>query len=180
MNIPLNFKFNIISSSEKRLLILRKTPNESLNHIILKLLAYLSFFDDDLQIETDTSQHYKPDLVKFDKEQVWKAIKWIECGTIDPKKLLKISRHNRQAEICIFKSNKESALSLKNKLIKKTKHLSNICYFIFNKEQIDSIKQLLGDRNKIIILNKNFNADTGYLHLNFSNENLQFKFDLLG
>ncbi|MCK4473938.1 YaeQ family protein [Candidatus Parcubacteria bacterium] len=176
MNIPLNFKFNITKDTKKRLIILRKTSTEGLEHIILKLLAYLLFFNENLQIEIDAYQHYKPDLIKFDKKQTWKVIKWIDCGTIDTKKLLKISKHNRQAEICIFKFSLESAQSLKDKIIKKAQRISNIRYFIFDKGQINIIKGLLKSRNEIIILN---NTNTNCLCLNFNNNNehLQMKFD---
>ncbi|KPJ56005.1 hypothetical protein AMJ49_05935 [Parcubacteria bacterium DG_74_2] len=176
MNIPLNFKFSIRKNTDKRLIILRKTANESLEHIILKLLAYLLFFNENLQIEIKAHQHYKPDLVKFDKEQKWKVIKWVDCGIIEPKKLLKISKHNRQAKICIFKSSRESAESLKTKIIKQKQYISNIYFFILNKKQINVIKQLLDGRNKIIILN---NTAANYLHLNFNNENLRLQFSCL-
>jgi len=181
MNVSVNFKFNITKGSEKRMIVLRKVSRESLEHIILKLLAYLLFFEENLLIEERASQHYKPDLVKFDKEQTWKVVKWIDCGTIDSKKLFKISKHNRQAEIYIFKSSKNSAQSLKNKLSKKIKSFSNINYFIFNKGNLNIIKSLLENRNKIeIITNKiNHGTNTAYLYLNFNNQNLQLNFELL-
>jgi len=181
MNVPVNFKFNITKNSGKRITVLRKTPSESSDHIILKLAAYLLFFEDNLLIETKASQHYKPDLIKFDKEQTWKVIKWIDCGTIDLKKLFKISKHNRHAEICIFKSSKDSAQILKNKFSKKIKHFSNINYFVFNKENLDAVKLLLENRNKIKILKSkiNYNTSTAYLYLNFNNQNLQLNFELL-
>jgi len=173
MNILLNFKFNITKGIEKKLIILKKTSDESLNHIILKFLAYLFFFNDNLQIEINASQHYKPDLVKFDEELTWKVTKWIECGVVDLKKLLKISKHNRQAEIYIFKSNLNSALSLKDKVKKKMSNFANIHYLIFNDEQLKLIKQLIQSRNKIILLNMTNNC----LNINFNNENLQLKYE---
>ena len=172
-NIPLNLKFNITKGSEKRLINLRETPNESLDHIILKLLAYLVFFDENIQIEIGAFQHYKPDLIKFDEKETWKAVKWIDCGVISPKKLLKISKHNREAEIYIFKSNEESALSLKNKITNKKRNNPNIHYFVFNKEQINIIKQSLDNRSTIKIFKT---AESNYLDLNFNNENLQLKY----
>ena len=179
MNIPVNFKFNIIKGDKKRMIILRKTPGESLDHILLKLVAYLLFFDDNLLIETKAPQHYKPDLVKFDKEQTWKPVKWIDCGTIDSKKLFKISKHNRQAEIYIFKSSRDSAQALKKKVSKKIKSFSNINYFIFNKENIEAMKFLLENRNKIKILeNKiDYSANSAFLCLNFNNQTLQLNFE---
>jgi len=173
MNIPLNLKFNITKGAEKKLIILRKTHDENLNHIILKFLAYIFFFDDNLQIEIDAPQHYKPDLVKFDEKLTWKVVKWIECGVVDLKKILKISKHNRQAEIYIFKSDPNSAQSLKDKVKKKMPRSSNIHYLIFDKKQFKFIKELMQLRNKIVLLSMTDN----YLNFNFNDENLQLKYE---
>ena len=176
MTAPVNFKFNITKGSEKRLIVLREAVGESLQHIILKLLAYLLFFDDNLQVEIEAFQHYKPDLVKFDEEQNWKVTKWIDCGVIDDKKLLKISKHNRQAEIYIFKNSKDSAQSLKDKVAKKTSNTSNIRYCAFNKEELKIIQELMAQRNEIIIENYS-DIRSGRLDLIFNNERISIKWD---
>lgn len=178
MIAPINFKFNIAKDSEKRLIVLREAIGESSQHIILKLLAYLLFFDDNLQIEIEAFQHYKPDLVKFDEEQTWKVIKWIDCGAVDDKKLLKISKHNHQAEIYIFKDNKDSAQSLKDKVIKKASNVSNIRYCVFNKDDLKIIQELMIQRNEIIIENYS-DIGGGRLGLIFNNEKIGIKYDFL-
>ena len=174
MPVPINFKFNIVCGEEKRLLVLRETIGESPQHIILKLLTYLLFFNDNLQVETTAFQHYKPDFVKFDEEQNWKVRKWIDCGVIDDKKLLKISKHNRQAEIYIFKNSKDSAQSLKDKIGKKASNTFNIRYCVFNKGELKIIQDLMLGRNGIIIENCP-NIRNGYLNLIFNNEKIEIK-----
>jgi len=175
MTAPVNFKFNIAKGLEKRLVILREAVGESPQHIILKLLAYLLFFDDNLQVETEAFQHYKPDLVKFDEEQNWKVLKWIDCGVIDDKKLLKISKHNRQAEIYIFKNSKDSAQSLKDKVAKKASNAPNIRYCVFNKEDLKTIQELMAQRNEITIEDY-FDIRSGRLDLIFNNEKIETKY----
>lgn len=136
------------------MIILRKTASESISHILLKLIAYLLFFGDNLCIETEAHQHYKPDLVQFDPEKTWKVAKWVDCGTIDVRKLLKVGVHNKTADIIVLKSSEEGTRVLKEKVDKKLKQASHIRYLIFKKEELNKLELLLKNRNEIAILNE--------------------------
>ena len=175
MSASINFNFNINNGTEKRLVVLREAIGESQQHIILKLFAYLLFFEEKLQVEITAFQHHKPDLVKFDEEQNWKVTKWIDCGVIDIERLLKVSKHNRQAEIYIFKDSKDSVQSLKDKMTKKEPKISNIHFYVFEKKERKTIQELMLGRNEIIIENYP-NVRDGYLNLIFNNETIEMAY----
>ena len=100
------YTFNISSESGKsKKLILFKDLNETEEHIALKLIAYLYFFEHEIKPETSVQQKYKPDLVVFDDPLLESSIKfWVECKDSEVKKLDRVLRKNRNARVYLFNS----------------------------------------------------------------------------
>ncbi len=90
---------------DSRRLILRKGRVESKLHIVLKVLAYLYFWEKDLLIEPSFRLYkYRPDLMSWRESEIpTKEEKipdlWIECKQVKLKKLLKLSRTLPLSEI---------------------------------------------------------------------------------
>ncbi|MFW9996818.1 MAG: hypothetical protein ACFFD4_32550 [Candidatus Odinarchaeota archaeon] len=89
-------------ATESRQLILRKNRSETLLHIVLKILAYIYFWDhkEDLVVEPGYRfRRFKPDLISFRESEIPgisepRAVDtWIECKNVKIDKLLKLSRY---------------------------------------------------------------------------------------
>ena len=63
------FTFNIEFPKKTKKIILIKTDNEARQHIVLKLLAFLIYYADNLKIEAEVGWHYKPDLVRLGEDR---------------------------------------------------------------------------------------------------------------
>ncbi|ODS38141.1 MAG: hypothetical protein A7316_00105 [Candidatus Altiarchaeales archaeon WOR_SM1_86-2] len=118
------YTFNIASETGKsKKLILFKDLMETEEHIALKLIAYLYFFEYEIKPETSVLQKYKPDLVIFDDPLLKSNIKfWIECKDVSAKELDRVLRKNRNADVYLF--NSENAIeNRKNKLRKEIRDI---------------------------------------------------------
>ncbi len=102
------YSFNLISNDPSRKLpgkiIIGQAETETIVHVGLKLLAYLFFFRDRIQLETrlpNDSVVFVPDLVQLDYEL--RARLWVECGECSIAKLDKLAVKVPEAEIWIVK-----------------------------------------------------------------------------
>jgi uncharacterized protein YaeQ len=82
-------------------LFLSKHAGESIEHVLMKLLAYALFYHPGLRVEVPVGQHHKPDLVRTDERG--EPVQWIDCGETTLRKLERITRHNRRTRIDIVK-----------------------------------------------------------------------------
>ncbi len=88
-------------------LVLAKRAGESLGHVLLKLLSWMLFYAPDLRIEVGVEQRHKPDLVRVD--ELGRPTFWIDCGSIGVKRLDRIARQNREAEVVVVKRTESEA-----------------------------------------------------------------------
>lgn len=83
---------------ESRRLILRKNQFETTLHIILKVLAYIYFWEKELIIEPSFRlRRYRPDLIAWKKEEIPSEdllipALWVECKKVKIEKLIKLAR----------------------------------------------------------------------------------------
>ncbi|MFX0182387.1 MAG: hypothetical protein ACFE95_04815 [Candidatus Hodarchaeota archaeon] len=97
-SLKIFYKDNSGGIKESRRLILRKNQFETTLHIILKVLAYLYFWDNELIIEPNFRlRKYRPDLIAWKKEEIPSKdllipALWVECKKVKIKKLIKIAR----------------------------------------------------------------------------------------
>ncbi len=101
---PRKLTFQVVRRNEisgevdSRRLILRRGRVESKLHIILKILAYLYFWEEELVIEPLIRvNRYRPDLVSWRESEIPTKLEkipdlWIECKQVKIKKLSKLSR----------------------------------------------------------------------------------------
>jgi hypothetical protein len=90
------YTINISYNGQPRKLIMARDSGESEQHLAMKLLAYLLYFDREPTIELSVGQHYKPDLAIMNGRDV---TLWVDCGDVGPHKLHRITTSNRKAEV---------------------------------------------------------------------------------
>lgn len=103
-------KENNDGSIESRKLILSKRNIESSFHVILKILAYIYFWDHENNLIVEPNyrfKRYKPDLIAFKETELIpldgnNINLWIECKKVKLKKLLKLSRNLPKSRIYWF------------------------------------------------------------------------------
>src|SRR4051812_32320210 len=95
------FTFDLQSSKVREKLILVKADSELRAHIVLKLLAYLLFYEPELKIEIGVEMHYKPDLVVPGDYGIPKM--WIDCGQISIRKAGSLATKLKTTRIIIVK-----------------------------------------------------------------------------
>ncbi|MFN0066736.1 MAG: YaeQ family protein [Limisphaerales bacterium] len=109
--------FKLSSDEARRALpgkvLIAQDETESLTHVLLKLLAYVLFYDERLQIEARLpTDHipFEPDLILLDYELRPKL--WIECGECSLNKLHKLAVKAPEAEIWVVKRSPAEAQKL--------------------------------------------------------------------
>ncbi len=106
--MPTRFTFQL-SSDNARLglpykVFFRQRDTETPTHILLKLLGYLMFFRERLQIEPrlpDENIPFEPDLVELD--YTLRPVLWVECGECSVAKLDKLAVKAPEAELWVLK-----------------------------------------------------------------------------
>jgi hypothetical protein len=91
-------------------IIIGQGETETVIHVGLKLIGYLLFFRERIQIETrlpDLMIQYVPDLVQLDYEL--RPRLWVECGECSIAKLHKLAVKAPEAEIWVLKRSFEAA-----------------------------------------------------------------------
>lgn len=102
------FSFNLSSDDPARKfpakIIIGQAETETVMHVGLKLLGYLLFFRDRIQIETrlpDLMIPFVPDLAQLDYEL--RPRLWVECGECSIGKLHKLAVKAPEAELWVIK-----------------------------------------------------------------------------
>jgi uncharacterized protein YaeQ len=106
--------FNLTSKDPRRSLphkvLIAQNETETVARVALKLIGYLFFFRERLQIETRLPDHniqYVPDLVQLDYEL--RPALWVECGECSIAKLDKLAVKAPEADLWVIKKSVESA-----------------------------------------------------------------------
>ncbi|SRR5581483_3591376 len=117
------FTFDLESQDRRRdlprRLILGQQDTETITHVALKFIAFLMFFRERLQIETNLRMDaipFVPDLVQLDYEL--RPRLWVECGECGVNKLRKLAVKIPDAEIWIVKRSRPSAEHLAEAMAK--------------------------------------------------------------
>lgn len=162
----MKYRFHIICNGKRRQLILKRHFSESEEHIALKLLAYLLFFDEHLKVEVSAGQHYKPDLLRMDGRDV---TLWIDCGSIAIRKLNRVTTRNPHARIYVVKATQSEAMALKRQADKKLKHPDRVRYIFFDDGFINGVITALSSAN---IIEAAVNDEHGEIWLHINNMEL--------
>ena len=148
-------------------IIIGQEATETIDHVLLKLVAYLIFYRERLQI--DAREHmenlpFLPDLVQLDYELRVKL--WIECGECSLPKLHKLAVKVPEAEIWIIKKSEQLAHDLLAAMQKEELRTNRYGILGLNSEMFEELRGLLKERNEIT-----------WFRGTFDPPNLQFDFN---
>ncbi|MCP4503623.1 MAG: YaeQ family protein [Deltaproteobacteria bacterium] len=128
--------------------VLNQQGGETPEHVYMKLLSYFMFFHEDLLIEADIGQHYKPDLVRLDGD---KPVQWIDCGSTSLKKLEKLCIKNKQTLIDIVKKTNTELYSYRLQAERRLPDISRARFFAFDDGFLESLIPHLKSRHNMSI-----------------------------
>ncbi len=143
------YTFDLVAPRVKKKLILVKTINERREHVVLKLLAYLLFYDSRLKIECDIGMHYRPDLVIEGDHGVPEL--WIDCGQIALEKADKLSRKLKSSRLVFVKESAAEMERFRKTLEKKAEHAARIEYLSFDSGFVSGIAEYLDRSNEFTL-----------------------------
>ena len=128
--------------------ILIKRRGESLRHVVMKLLGYLWFYHEELQIERSVDQHHKPDLVRVDEQG--RPLQWVDCGQTSLRKLERISQRNRLTLIDIIKATPGELASYRLQAMRRLSHPERVRYWSVQDDGVARLEAALHGRHAII------------------------------
>lgn len=106
---------NVNGSSRKLILVPR--PHETVEHLGLKLAAYVLFWDFEPIVEANVkhpallNQEFIPDLLGLGDDGM--AVLWVECGSVTMHKLTKLTRRFPYARLVVIKEDERQAQRLR-------------------------------------------------------------------
>ena len=146
------FSFHLESQDKRRALpskiIIGRQETETLAHVALKLLAFLIFFRERLQIEANLHQDdipFVPDLVQLDYEL--RPRLWVECGECGVQKLHKLAVKVPDAEIWIVKRSVAEAQHLLQAMAKAELRQNRYQVLALDHEMFEELCGLMHSRN---------------------------------
>jgi uncharacterized protein YaeQ len=81
----------------QRTIVVAQQPDEPDEHVLLRFLSHVLFFDERLQDGQGWVDAHEPDLIATDL--TGQTTLWIECGTPPMKRLIKALGHNKDARL---------------------------------------------------------------------------------
>jgi uncharacterized protein YaeQ len=143
------FTFDIEFKKFRKKMILVKGDCELRDHVVLKVLAYILYYDPKLQIEVDVGWHYKPDLVMTGDRG--EPLIWIDCGYVSLLKAQNIIRKMRNGRLIFLKSNENELRQFKSLLDKKVDDLMKTEFLAFEPGFVSNVAAALGRTNQITL-----------------------------
>ena len=150
-----------------RRLIIGLNENESVRHVVLKLLGFILFYRERLEIEGDVMNDnipFEPDLVQLD--YTLQPVLWIECGDCGVPKLHKLAVKVPEAEIWVLKPGITEARHLHSAIEKEELRKGRYQIIGFESEMILELCNLVQPRNQML-----------WVHGEFDPPALQFDFN---
>jgi uncharacterized protein YaeQ len=142
------FTFQIRSPRLEKKIILFKHDTETREHVVLKLLAYVLFYEPGLKVEVGIGTHYKPDLVVEGDFGVPRL--WIECGYLTVKKLEWIARKFQKTRVVVVKGEKNETVMFRKVALKKIGDLPNVRFFYFEAGFVAGLAESLAKNNEFV------------------------------
>jgi len=143
------FTFDIQLKKIRKKMILVKGQVENREHIVLKLLAYILYYDERLQVEVDAGYHYKPDLVILEDSREPQL--WIDCGHVAPVKIENIARKLRRSRIVILKQTEAELRQFKKLMEKRVEDMARLEFLAFEPGFITRVAEALGRSNQVTL-----------------------------
>lgn len=140
------------SSAKKLVLVSQET--ETLDHMALKLAAFIFFFDQNPQVEISSKhpaisdQEFRPDLIALN--EAGETNLWVECGNVATHKMDKLIRRNRNARLAIFKGTLREAKNMREAFKKNDiPNSDRVDIFTFPEGQFEDWKGVLSEAVEI-------------------------------
>jgi len=165
------FVFNFKSEDKRSPLpykiLLAKQENETTVHILLKVIGYLLFFRERIEIEGKLHNDnipFTPDLVQLDYEL--RPQLWVECGECSISKLNKLPVKAPEAELWVIKRSEAAARHLLAAMEKDGLRRDRYNVIGLDGAMFDEMHGLLRERNELFWLSGGF--DPAQLQFDFN------------
>lgn len=126
-------------------IILVKDDFEQRNHVVLKLLAYLLYYEPELKIEESADMHYKPDLFIPGEHGVPKL--WIDCGRVALAKVESLAEKLRNTRVIFLKESKRELEIFKKLVAKKIDKAGRLEFLAFEPGFVASVADAIERTN---------------------------------
>lgn len=147
IDLTLNHQPKELYGLQRRVL-LRKGARESSRHVMMKLMAMLMFYHDDLVIEGSAHQHYKPDLVRLNAQQ--EPVQWIDCGHTSIKKLNRITQRNHETTVDIVKATPGELAMYRREAQRQLRYPERVDYWSFERQFIRALGARVHGRHALV------------------------------
>lgn len=165
--------FNLRSADPRRVLpvkvLLVQAETESLVHIHLKLLGFLLFHRERLQIEPNLDDEYlsfRPDLVQLDYEG--RIALWVECGECAVEKLDRLAVKAPYGEIWSIKKSVPEAEALVARMERERLRRGRYGIVGLDRAMLEELEGLATARNDVVWHRSRMEDGEGILQFEFN------------
>lgn len=165
------FNFSLRSEDPSRKLptkvIIGRQETETVVHVTLKLIGFILFYRDRLQIETrlpNSMISFVPDLVQLDYELRPKL--WVECGECSVTKLDKLAVKAPEADLWVIKKSVAAAEELLHGMAKEGLRRNRYGIIALDGEIFAEMCGLVTGRNELLWVSGGM--ETGEAHFDFN------------
>jgi hypothetical protein len=180
--VSARYSFQLSSSDPRRRLphklLLSCDHPDTATEVLLKLLGYLLFDRQQLQIEPNLHNDnipYRPGLVQLDYEL--RPVLWIECGDCSVEKLDRLAVKVPEAELWVLKPTLEEAEALLRAMARARLRKQRYRVIGFEADLIRELLEILGPRNQVFWVRGSL--DPAALQFEFNNLWFDHSFTLL-
>lgn len=143
------FSFDIQFKKFHKKLILVKGDVETRAHVVLKLLAYILFYDERLQVEIDLGFHYKPDLAI--PGAGYEPDLWVDCGYVSPAKVESLARKLKRARLVFIKSSEAELKQFKKLVQRRVDAFERLEFLAFEAGFVEKLAEALARSNHVAV-----------------------------
>ena len=149
------YSFHLQSRDKRRNLpariVIGRNTTETVAHVLLKLMGYLLFHRERVQVEANLhidSIPYVPDIVQLD--YALQPVLWVECGECAVAKLHKLAVKVPEAEIWVLKRSEADAQALFQTMSKLELRRNRYNLVGLDAAMFDELCALLKSRNEVL------------------------------
>jgi hypothetical protein len=128
-------------------------PEEKLDHLAMKLAAYVMFLPQGPIVEPSPDHpalhgmSHRPDVCLLDEGG--RISTWIECGFVSLHKLDKVTRRLPQGRIIVIKSTVNEAERLRNDMVKEVKKADRVEIWTWPQDSFREWMMIMGEKTEI-------------------------------
>jgi uncharacterized protein YaeQ len=141
----------------RKLVLVHEAVEEGATEVLLKMLAYLLFFRDRLEVGVNLrndSIPYVPGLVQLD--YTLRPVLWIECGACSVEKLDRLAVKVPEAELWVVQPSVEAAQALHQKMARHELRRDRYSLLAFDQGLIEELLGVLEPRNRVYWVGSGF------------------------